>query len=97
MELAEEQKEVDKGEVRVVDNIRIRLLPVLDIMTAIIGKILAMYTLRGETFSPVAAKRIGRNMRHHLHQHFQNQENKIKDDLFANPRKWQDDVPGEGW
>jgi len=96
VELAKEQKKVDKQEVRAVDNMQVRLLPVLDIMTAIMGQSLATYTLWGATFSPVAGKRIGRNVRHRLHQHFKNREKKLKDEVLAKANKTQDNVPERG-
>ena len=65
-----------------VDNMRVRILPVLGTMPAIMGQALAaqaLCELGGKPFSPVAAERVGRNVRHKLYQHLKNREKKFED------------------
>lgn len=80
--ITEEQKEEGMHNFGQVDNMRVRILPVLGTMPAIMGQALAaqaLCELGGKPFSPVAAERVGRNVRHKLYQHLKNREKKFED------------------
>jgi hypothetical protein len=67
-----------------VDGMRVRVLPVLGTMPAIMGQALAavaLCELGGKPFSPVGAERVGRNVRHRLYQHLKDRERKLEDQL----------------
>lgn len=67
-----------------VDNMRIRVIPVLGTMPAIMGQSLAamaLCELGGKPFSPMSGERLGRNARNRLYQHFKNRENLLRDDI----------------
>jgi tRNA A37 threonylcarbamoyladenosine dehydratase len=64
-----------------VDNMRIRVLPVLGTMPAIIGQSCAAYVLceiGGKPFSPVSTERVGKSVRHKLLQHINSREGQLK-------------------
>ena len=65
--ITEEQKEEGMHNFGAVDNMRVRVLPVVGTMPAIMGQTLAAIAvceLGGKPFSPVGAERVGRNVRH---------------------------------
>ncbi len=65
---------------------RVRVLPVVGTMPAIMGQTLAamaLCELGGKPFSPVGAERVGRNVRHKLYQHLRSREKKLQDKLMA--------------
>ncbi|KAL3794000.1 hypothetical protein ACHAW5_006737 [Stephanodiscus triporus] len=67
-----------------VDGMRVRVLPVLGTMPAIMGQALAavaLCELGGKPFSPVGAERVGRNVRHRLYQHLKVRERKLEERL----------------
>eukprot|EP00536_Pseudo-nitzschia_multiseries_P006993 jgi/Psemu1/194318/e_gw1.156.102.1 len=81
-DLTEEQKiEGDKSQFGAVDGMRIRVLPVLGPMPAIMGQSLAAMTLcelgNKPIQNPVTGERIGRNIRHKVFQQFGSREKKI--------------------
>jgi hypothetical protein len=66
-DLTEEQKDEGINNFGAVDNMRVRVLPVVGTMPAIMGQTLAAMAvceLGGKPFSPVGAERVGRNVRH---------------------------------
>lgn len=81
-EFTEEQKEEGVHKFGAVDSMRIRVLPVLGTMPAIMGQALAALALcdiGDKPFSPVAGERIGRNVRNRLYQHFARREKSLRD------------------
>jgi tRNA A37 threonylcarbamoyladenosine dehydratase len=65
------------GEFGSVDNMRIRVLPVLGTMPAIMGQACASFVvceIGGKAFAPVEAERLGKQIRHRLLQHVKNRE-----------------------
>ena len=65
--ITEEQKEEGLHNFGAIDNMRVRVLPVVGTMPAIMGQTLAAMAvceLGGKPFSPVGAERVGRNVRH---------------------------------
>lgn len=81
-DLTDEQKKDGVHNFGAVDNMRIRVIPVLGTMPAIMGQSLAglaLCEIGGKPFSPMSGERIGRNIRHRLFQHFKNREKKIGD------------------
>mmetsp|Transcript_24790 Transcript_24790/g.52537 ORF Transcript_24790/g.52537 Transcript_24790/m.52537 type:complete len:233 (+) Transcript_24790:868-1566(+) len=81
-DLTEEQKkEGDKSQFGAVDGMRIRVLPVLGPMPAIMGQSLAAITLcelgKKPIQNPVTGERIGRNIRHRIFQQYGSREKKI--------------------
>ena len=80
--ITDEQKEEGMQNFGAVDNMRVRVLPVLGTMPAIMGQTLAamaLCELGKKPFSPVAAERVGRNVRHKLYQHLKSREKKFED------------------
>eukprot|EP00578_Thalassiosira_sp_NH16_P013235 CAMPEP_0181125970 /NCGR_PEP_ID=MMETSP1071-20121207/27352_1 /TAXON_ID=35127 /ORGANISM="Thalassiosira sp., Strain NH16" /LENGTH=533 /DNA_ID=CAMNT_0023211485 /DNA_START=12 /DNA_END=1611 /DNA_ORIENTATION=+ len=80
--VTDEQKEEGMHNFGAVDNMRVRVLPVLGTMPAIMGQAMAATTLcelGGKPFSPVGAERVGRNVRHRLYQHLKNREKKFEE------------------
>jgi len=78
--LTKEQKAEPK-EFGAVDNMRLRVLPVLGTMPAIMGQAIASYVLcdlGGKMFSPTAAERLGKQVRHRMLQHIKSREEKAK-------------------
>jgi hypothetical protein len=66
-DITDEQKEEGMHNFGAVDNMRVRVLPVVGTMPAIMGQTLAAMAiceLGGKPFSPVGAERVGRNVRH---------------------------------
>jgi tRNA A37 threonylcarbamoyladenosine dehydratase len=82
--ITDEQKEEGMHNFGAVDNMRVRVLPVVGTMPAIMGQTLAamaLCELGGKPFSPVGAERVGRNVRHKLYQHLRSREKKLQDKL----------------
>ena len=70
-EFTEEQKQEGVREFGAVDGMRIRLLPVLGTMPAIMGQALAgicITVLAGQKLQPVTGERVGRNTRNKIYQ-----------------------------
>lgn len=89
-DLTEEQKQDGVHNFGAVDNMRIRVIPVLGTMPAIMGQSLAglaLCEIGGKPFSPMSGERVGRNIRHRLFQHFKNRERIICDNLKKNQTK----------
>eukprot|EP00956_Cyclotella_meneghiniana_P023312 scaffold45236_cov59-Cyclotella_meneghiniana.AAC.4 len=82
--ITEEQKEEGLHNFGAVDNMRVRVLPVVGTMPAIMGQTLAAMAvceLGGKPFSPVGAERVGRNVRHRLYQHLKQREKNLEEKL----------------
>lgn len=80
--ITDEQKEEGMQNFGAVDNMRVRVLPVLGTMPAIMGQALAamaLCELGGKPFSPMGAERVGRNVRHKLYQHLKSREKRFED------------------
>ena len=83
-DITEEQRDGGLHNFGAVDGMRVRVLPVLGTMPAIMGQALAavaLCELGGKPFSPVGAERVGRNVRHRLYQHLKDRERRIEDQL----------------
>lgn len=81
-DITQEQKEEGMHNFGQVDNMRVRVLPVLGTMPAIMGQALAAQALceiGGKPFSPVGVERVGKNVRHKLYQHLKSREKKFED------------------
>jgi len=81
-DITDEQKEEGMQNFGAVDNMRVRVLPVLRTMPAIMGQSLAaqaLCELGGKPFSPLGSERVGRNVRHKLYQHLKSREKKFED------------------
>jgi hypothetical protein len=81
-DFTEEQKKEGVHKFGAVDNMRIRVIPVLGTMPAIMGQSLAALALCeiGEKpFKPMSAERVGRNIRHRMFQRLKTREKKICD------------------
>jgi hypothetical protein len=82
-----------------VDNMRVRVLPVVGTMPAIMGQTLAamaLCELGGKPFSPVGAERVGRNVRHKLYQHLRSREKKLQDTLTPTLKEGSDNYTTSG-
>ena len=82
-DLTEEQKQDnDKSQFGAVDGMRIRVLPVLGPLPAVMGQSLAAIALcelgKKPIHQPVTGERVGRNVRNKLFQRLQNREKNIK-------------------
>jgi tRNA A37 threonylcarbamoyladenosine dehydratase len=85
-DFTDEQKEQGVHQFGAVDGMRIRIIPVLGTMPAVMGQTLAalaLCELGKKPFSPVTGERVGRNVRMKLHQHLKNRENKIRERVEA--------------
>ena len=83
-DFTEEQKKEGVSNFGAIDNMRVRVLPVLGTMPAIMGQslaALALCELGKKPFSPVAGERIGRNVRNRLLQHYKRRDKKFRDSL----------------
>jgi len=86
-ELSDEQKE-SPHLYGAVDHMRVRVLPVLGTMPAIMGQTLASWVLcqiANKPFFPMAGERVGKNVRHKLFQHLRNREKNIYSHIVNNP------------
>ena len=83
-DFTEEQKKEGVHKFGAVDNMRIRVIPVLGTMPAIMGQSLAAMALcetGGKPFNPMSGERVGKNIRHRLFQHFKNREKQVCNDI----------------
>jgi tRNA A37 threonylcarbamoyladenosine dehydratase len=79
-DFTEEQKAEGVHMYGAVDGMRIRILPVLGTMPAVMGQTLAamaLCDLGNKSFSPVTGERIGRTVRHRMLQHLKRRELEI--------------------
>ena len=82
--MTDEQRDGGMENFGAVDGMRVRVLPVLGTMPAIMGQALAalaLCELGGKPFTPVGAERVGRNVRHRLYQHLKVREKRLEDRL----------------
>mmetsp|Transcript_16450 Transcript_16450/g.24099 ORF Transcript_16450/g.24099 Transcript_16450/m.24099 type:complete len:513 (-) Transcript_16450:36-1574(-) len=92
-DFTEEQKKEGIHKFGAVDNMRIRVIPVLGTMPAIMGQSLAamaLCELGGKPFNPMSGERLGRNVRHKLFQHFKNRESKFRQRLEIEAKEEED-------
>lgn len=95
-DFTDEQKADGVHNFGAVDGMRIRVLPVLGTMPAVMGQTLAamaLCKLGGKPFTPVTGERVGRGVRHKLHQRVKRREKIIRDKVEGNNNK--DVVEGE--
>jgi hypothetical protein len=88
-----EQKEAGVHQFGAVDGMRIRVIPVLGTMPAIMGQALAAMVLTqvgNKPFQPVTGERVGKNVRNKLFQHLQTREDRIQKRVLQNTTR--DDV-----
>ncbi|GMH70553.1 hypothetical protein TrLO_g7611 [Triparma laevis f. longispina] len=81
--LTEEQKKDPKA-FGTVENMRIRVLPVVGTMPAIMGMAISSFVLcelGQKPFHPTAAERLGKQVRHRMHQHIKNRETELKEQI----------------
>lgn len=93
-DFTEEQKKEGIHKFGAVDNMRIRVIPVLGTMPAIMGQSLAGLTLceiGNKPFTPTSGERVGRNVRHRILQHYKNREVKLCDEIEADASPVQQD------
>ena len=86
-DITDEQKEEGLQNFGAVDNMRVRVLPVLGTMPALMGQALAAVAIceiGKKPFSPVGAERVGRNVRHKIYQHLRSRERKLEEDQRPN-------------
>jgi tRNA A37 threonylcarbamoyladenosine dehydratase len=98
-DFTDEQKAQGVHTFGAVDGMRIRIIPVLGTMPAIMGQTLAAMTLcelGNKPFSPVTGERVGRNVRNRIHQHVKRRELKIRDKLDADMPSNKDEKDPEG-
>lgn len=89
-DFTDEQKDEGIHKFGAVDNMRIRVLPVLGTMPAIMGQslaALALCELGRKPFSPFAGERLGKNVRNRLLQHCKRREKKFRDTLEGTERE----------
>ena len=89
-DLTEEQKQqADKNQFGAVDGMRIRVLPVLGPLPAIMGQSLASMALcelgHKPILQPVTGERLGKTVRHKKFQHFKNREDLMKKGEISMP------------
>lgn len=97
--ITDEQKEEGMHNFGAVDNMRVRVLPVLGTMPAIMGQALAAVALceiGRKPFSPVGAERVGRNVRHKLYQHLKSREKKFEDKYRSTLREGSENYTTNG-
>jgi len=85
-DITPEQKEQGIQNFGAVDNMRVRVMPVLGTMPAVMGQSLAAYVLcelGNKPFFPMAGERVGRNVRHKMFQHLKNREKAIRQTIEA--------------
>lgn len=83
-EMTQEQREEGINNFGAMDNMRVRVMPVLGTMPAIMGQSLAAFALcelAGKPFSPLSGERVGRSVRQRMFQHLRNREIKIRKDI----------------
>ena len=92
-DLTEEQKQQgDKSQFGAVDGMRIRVLPVLGPIPAVMGQSLAAMALselgRKPIHQPVTGERSGRNVRNRMFQHLKHREHQIAKGAIAVNASW---------
>ena len=90
-DFTDEQKEQGVHKFGAVDNMRIRVLPVLGTMPAIMGQGLAAMALceiGDKPFTPTCGERVGRNVRHKLLQRMKQRENDLRSKFENDVGKW---------
>lgn len=83
-DFTEEQKEQGVHQFGAVDGMRIRIIPVLGTMPAVMGQTLAamaLCELGNKPFAPVTGERVGRNVRNRIFQHVKRRELKIRESV----------------
>jgi len=83
-DFTDEQKADGVHHYGAVDGMRIRVLPVLGTMPAVMGQTCAAFALcelGQKSFQPVTGERVGRNVRHRMLQHLKRREKKIRDEV----------------
>jgi len=98
-DITDEQREEGLHNFGAMDNMRVRVLPVLGTMPAIMGQTLAalaLCELGNKPFSPVAAERVGRNVRHKLYQHLKSREKKLENKLKPKLKDGSENVTEDG-
>ena len=81
-DFTDEQKAEGVHQFGAVDGMRIRVIPVLGTMPAVMGQALAAMAvceLSGKFFSPVTGERVGRNVRNRMWQHLKRREQIIQE------------------
>lgn len=81
-DFTDEQKAEGVHQFGAVDGMRIRVIPVLGTMPAVMGQTLAALAvceLSGKSFSPVTGERVGRNVRNRMWQHLKRREQSIQE------------------
>ena len=81
-DFTDEQKAEGVHHFGAIDGMRIRILPVLGTMPAVMGQTLAAWAvceLSGKSFSPVTGERVGRNVRNRMWQHLKRREQAIQE------------------
>jgi tRNA A37 threonylcarbamoyladenosine dehydratase len=90
-DFTDEQKEQGVHKFGAVDNMRIRVLPVLGTMPAIMGQGLAAMALceiGDKPFTPTCGERVGRNVRHKLLQRMKQRESDLRSKFEKDAGKW---------
>ena len=83
-DFTEKQKEQGVHQFGAVDGMRIRIIPVLGTMPAVMGQTLAamaLCELGNKPFAPVTGERVGRNVRNRIFQHAKRRELKIRESV----------------
>lgn len=83
-DLTEEQRTEGPHKFGAVDDMRVRVLPVLGTMPAIMGHACAARVLTeiaGKPISPVSGERLGKNVRHRALQHLKNRETRLRREI----------------
>mmetsp|Transcript_2347 Transcript_2347/g.3470 ORF Transcript_2347/g.3470 Transcript_2347/m.3470 type:complete len:334 (+) Transcript_2347:444-1445(+) len=74
------EQEAEPHEFGVVDNFRVRVMPVLGTTPALMGQAMAAHVLcnlAGKPFEPLAAPRITSSVKHKMYQHLRNREQRV--------------------
>ena len=85
-DMTAEQYEQGIHQFGAVDNMRVRVIPVLGTMPAIMGQALAAMVLTrlgNQQIHPVPGERVGRSVRHRVFQHLKTREDKLKKQVCA--------------
>ena len=93
-DFTEEQKQQGVHQFGAVDGMRIRIIPVLGTMPAVMGQTLAAVTLcelGNKPFAPVTGERVGRNVRNRIFQHAKRRERKIRESIDGSVTSKDDD------
>mmetsp|Transcript_5484 Transcript_5484/g.12168 ORF Transcript_5484/g.12168 Transcript_5484/m.12168 type:complete len:502 (+) Transcript_5484:96-1601(+) len=98
-QITPEQKEEGMQNFGAMDNMRVRVLPVVGTMPAIMGQTLAamaLCELGNKAFTPVGAERVGRNVRHRLYQHLKQREKNLEDKLMPTLKNGDENITTNG-